>query len=108
MQLSLIAIGKTGQPWVKEGLDMYNQRLSRYTKYQYIETSNLKGKFAKADPKRVMKEEAVAASKFLQGVDHLVLLDEHGPQMGSMDLSKHLQGLMNRGLRHTAFLVGGA
>ena len=34
MQLSLIAIGKTGQPWVKEGLDTYNQRLSRYTKYQ--------------------------------------------------------------------------
>lgn len=108
MQLSLIAIGKTGQPWVKDGLDMYNQRLSRYTKYSYIETPNLKGKFAKADPKRVMKEEALAASKLLQGVDHLVLLDEHGPQMGSMDLSKHLQGLMNRGLRHTAFLVGGA
>ena len=108
MQLSLIAIGTTGQPWVRDGLDMYNTRLGRYTKYTYVETPNLKGKFAKADPARVMKEEAAAAEKFLKGVDHLILLDEHGPQMGSIQLSKHLQGLMNRGLKHTAFLVGGA
>ena len=107
MQLSLIAIGATSQPWVKEGVDMYNKRLHRYTKYQYIETPNLKGKHAKANPVRVMKEEAAVADKHLQGVDHLILLDEHGPQMGSIALSKHLQGLMNRGLRHTAFLIGG-
>ena len=107
MQLSLIAIGATSQPWVKDGVEMYNKRLSRYTKYQYIETPNLKGKHAKADPARMMKEEAAVADKHLQGVDHLILLDEHGPQMGSIQLSKHLQGLMNRGLRHTAFLIGG-
>ena len=86
---------------------MYNKRLERYTKYSYIETANLKGKHAKADPARVMKEEALALEKHLKGVDHLVLLDEHGPQMGSVKLADHLQGLMNRGLRHTAFLVGG-
>ena len=56
---------------------------SRYTKYSYVETPNLKGKHAKADPARMMKEEASVADKHLQGVDHLVLLDEHGPQMGS-------------------------
>ena len=108
MQLSLIAIGATGQPWVREGLKMYNTRLGRYTKFSYVETPNLKGKFAKADPNRVMKEEAAATEKYLKGVDHLILLDEHGPQMGSIQLSKHIQGLMNRGLKHTAFLVGGA
>ena len=46
MQLSLIAIGTTSQPWVKEGVEMYNKRLARYTKYQYIETPNLKSKHA--------------------------------------------------------------
>ena len=46
MQLSLIAIGTTGQPWVRDGLNMYNTRLGRYTKYTYVETPNLKGKFA--------------------------------------------------------------
>ena len=108
MQLSLIAIGTTGQPWIRDGLNMYNTRLGRYTKYTYVETPNQKGKFAKADPARVMKEEAAAAEKCLKGVDHLILLDEHGPQMGSIQLSNHLQGLMNRGLKHTAFLIGGA
>ena len=108
MHLSLIATGKTSQPWIQEGIDVYAQRLVRYTKFSYVETPNLKGKFAKADPARVMKEEALQVEKCLKGVDHLILLDEHGPQMGSVELSKHLQGLMNRGLKQTAFLIGGA
>lgn len=107
MQLSLIAIGGTSQPWIREGIDLYANRLGRYTKFSYMETPNLKGKFAKAEPARIMKEEAVQTEKYLKGVDHLILLDEHGPQMGSIALSKHLQGLMNRGLKHTAYLVGG-
>ena len=41
MQLTLIAIGTTSQPWVKDGVEMYNSRLSRYTKYSYVETPNL-------------------------------------------------------------------
>ena len=107
MQLSLIAIGATSQPWVKDGLDMYNKRMQRYIKYQYVETPNLRGKHAKADPVRMMKAEAALADKYLVGVDHLILLDEHGTQMDSVQLSKYMQACMNRGLRHTAFLIGG-
>ena len=92
MHLSLIATGNTSQPWIQEGIDVYAQRLVRYTKFSYVDTPNLKGKVAKADPARVMKEEALQVEKCLKGVDHLILLDEHGPQMGSVELSKHLQG----------------
>ena len=49
---------------------MYNTRLGKYTKYSYVETPNLKGKFAKADPARVMKEEAAAAPKQQVKVDY--------------------------------------
>ena len=89
MQLSLIAIGATSQPWVKEGVDMYNKRLHRYTKYQYIETPNLKGKHAKADPVRVMKEgmsiKVIASDpstkrdipKFCSFLRHTLIGEEH-------------------------------
>ena len=42
MHLSLIATGKTSQPWIQEGIDVYAQRLVRYTKFSYVETPNLR------------------------------------------------------------------
>jgi len=79
----------------------------RYGRFSFIETANLKSKFAKADSKRVMKEEAILQEKALEGVDYLILLDEHGKVYGSMAFAKHLEKLQVRGLKHIAFLIGG-
>ena len=54
-----------------------------------------------------MKEEAILQEKALEGVDYLILLDEHGKVYGSMDFAKHLEKLQVRGLKHIAFLIGG-
>ena len=107
MQISLIATGKTNAKWIEEGIENYSKRMSRYGKFKYLETPNLKSKFSKTDSKTVMKEEAVIQSKFLEGVDHLILLDERGKIYDSVGFSKHLEKLQVRGLRHLAFLIGG-
>ena len=78
MQITLIATGKTNAKWIEEGIENYSKRMVRYGKFKYLETPNLKSKFAKADAKVVMREEAVLQNKFLEGVDHLILLDERG------------------------------
>jgi len=54
-----------------------------------------------------MKEEAILQEKALEGVDYLILLDEHGKVYGSMAFAKHLEKLQVRGLKHIAFLIGG-
>ena len=66
MQISLIATGKTNAKWIEEGIENYSKRMSRYGKFKYLETPNLKSKFSKTDSKTVMKEEAVIQSKFLE------------------------------------------
>ena len=107
MQISLIATGKTNSNWIAEGIENYAKRMSRYGKFQYRETPNLKNKFAKASRQIVMKEEAVLQAKFLEGVDYLVLLDERGKVYDSIGFSKHIEKLSIRGLKHIAFLIGG-
>jgi 23S rRNA (pseudouridine1915-N3)-methyltransferase len=107
VQISLIATGKTNAKWIEEGVYNYSKRMSRYGKFQYIETPNIKSKFSKADSKTVMKEEAVLQAKLLDGVDHLILLDERGEVYNSIGFSKHIEKLQVRGLRHVAFLIGG-
>ena len=107
MQISIIATGKTNAVWIKTGIEEYAKRMTRYGKFAMVETPNLKSKFAKADSKRVMKEEAVLQSKALEGVDHLILLDEFGKSHTSVALAKHIEKLQVRGLKHVAFLIGG-
>lgn len=107
MQISIIATGKTNAEWIKTGIEEYAKRMNRYGRFDILETPNLKNKFAKADNKRVMKEEAVLQDKALEGVDYLVLLDEHGKEYTSIGLSQQIQKLQVRGLKHVAFLIGG-
>ena len=107
MQISLIATGKTNAKWIVEGVENYSKRISRYGKFRYIETPNLKSKFAKANKQVVMKEEAILQTKFLKGVDHLVLLDERGKVYNSVEFAKHIENIGNRGLKNVAFLIGG-
>ena len=107
MQISIIATGKTNAVWIEAGIEEYAKRMNRYGRFVLVETPNLKNKFAKADSKRVMKEEAILQSKALESVDYLVLLDEHGKQYTSVGLSTQIQKLQVRGLKHVAFLIGG-
>ena len=107
MQITLIATGKTNAKWIEEGIENYSKRMERYGKFKYVETTNLKGKFAKADEKVVMREEAVLQKKFLEGVNYLILLDERGKVYDSVGFAKHIEKLQVRGLKHVAFLIGG-
>ncbi|PCJ81774.1 MAG: 23S rRNA (pseudouridine(1915)-N(3))-methyltransferase RlmH [Bacteroidetes bacterium] len=107
MQISIIATGKTNTVWIKSGVEEYTKRMSRYGRFSFVETPNLKSKFAKADAKKVMKEEAVYQKKCLENVDYLILLDEHGKVYDSLSFAKHLEKLQVRGLKHIAFLIGG-
>jgi len=107
VQISIIATGKTNTVWIKSGVEEYAKRMSRYGRFAFVETPNLKSKFAKADAKRVMKEEAVYQKKYLENVDYLILLDEHGKVYDSVSFSKHIEKLQVRGLKHVAFLIGG-
>ena len=107
MQISLIATGKTNAKWIVEGIENYSKRMSRYGKFKYLEIPNLKSKFAKAGKQVVMKEEAVLQTKFLEGVDYLILLDERGKVYDSIGFAGHIEKLGNSGLKHVAFLIGG-
>ena len=107
MQISIIATGKTNKSWIIEGIDTYANRMRRYGKFAFVETPDLKGKFAKASAAVVMSEEAKLQEKLLKDVDFLILLDERGKVYDSVELSKYVEKLQVRGLKHVAFLIGG-
>jgi len=54
------------------------------------------------------KKEAAVLLAWLQPDDYLVLLDERGKELSSIDLADFLQKKANTGLKKMIFLIGGA
>jgi 23S rRNA (pseudouridine1915-N3)-methyltransferase len=107
MKINFIVIGKTNENWLKTGIGEYTRRLKHYIDFTITELPGLKG--ASSMPMiRLQEEESRMLLKAAESCDRIVLLDERGPEMGSVDFSAFLQKSMNSGVRKMAFVVGGA
>ena len=107
MQIKLIVIGKTAEAYLKHGIDEYLGRLKHYVKMEYIEITALKNS-GSLSVEQVKEKESELILKSVQSSDHLVLLDEGGKELSSIELSKWIGGKMNTGVKTLVFVVGGA
>ena len=103
--MTLLTVGKTDIPWVKAGLEMYASRLGHYLKFSLTEIPELKG-VASLSEDQIKEKEGDLILKAAGQAD-LVLLDERGEQLRSVEFATGLQKRLNRG-RDLTFVVGGA
>ena len=108
MRISLIVVGKTTAPWLRQGIEEYVGRLARYAPFRYVELPDAKLRSNKPTADQLKAAEAPILLKALTDVDHVVLLDEHGKQPRSIELAKWIETRHHRGIRHLALVVGGA
>ena len=105
MKVTLLTVGKTDIPWVKSGLEMYAQRLGHYLKFAVNEIPELKGAGSLSE-EQIKEKEGELILKAL-GQAEMILLDERGKQMRSIEFAAQLQKRLNMG-RDLTFVVGGA
>ena len=105
MEISLLTVGKTGIPYIKEGISEYLKRLRRFLPYEIIELPDArKGRLSETEQKEA---EADFILKNLNDNDHVVLLDEKGREYTSREFAALLERLMSSGRKRTIFVVGG-
>ena len=107
MNIRLLVISKTDIPYLQEGIDVYVKRLKHYVNFELEVIPALKDQ-KKASPDEIKEREGALLLKRLEGVDRIVLLDEHGKENTSVGFSQYLQKQMNAGTRNLVFVVGGA
>lgn len=107
MKIQLLATGKTRFPFIREGIEEYRRRLIHYTDFQIRELPELKN--AGSWPvKKVMEEEAKATLKAIDPGDYVVLLDEGGRHLDSLDFAGLLEMRQLGSFRTIFFVIGGA
>ena len=107
MKAVLIVVGKTKMSFLNEGFDFYLQRISHYLNIEIIVINNIKNtKNLSHDQIKVMESTQTLAR--IQSGDFVILLDEIGKELGSLDFSVFLQEKMSAGLKKVVFITGGA
>ena len=106
MKILLLVIGKTDEDYVFDGVEKYKNRLKHYINFEYEEIPDLKNRKTLSKNQQ-KKQEAHLIFSRLKTSDKVVLLDEKGSSLGSVEFSKYLQKKMNSGIKRLVFLVGG-
>jgi 23S rRNA (pseudouridine1915-N3)-methyltransferase len=107
MKFKLISIGKQHEKYIKEGVEDFTARIQKYypAEWQIIAPPKNAASLSESELK---KAESILVLSQLQKDDFLILLDEKGKMISSVELSALLQQRANESSKKLVFLIGGA
>jgi 23S rRNA (pseudouridine1915-N3)-methyltransferase len=106
MKIRLLFIGKTEEDFLKTGIFEYESRIKRYIPFEIIEISALKNRAALSQVEQNHRESELII-KHIQPGDTVVLLDERGKEMRSVEFASFLNNQFITGSKNLIFIVGG-
>lgn len=107
MKLFLWTIGKSHEPYVKEGVEDFTKRISRYYHVEWVILPPVKNAASLTETELKAREGAMVL-QLLKPDDYLVALDENGKMISSEAVAQFLQQRATESSRNVIFLIGGA
>ena len=106
MNIELIVVGKTDMKEVEALVSMYTKRLNHYVKFAITTIADVRNtkKLSEAEQKRLEGEQILC---LIAESDSVVLLDEHGAELRSIEFAELLQRRMSAGTKRLIFVIGG-
>ncbi|MCX2432634.1 MULTISPECIES: 23S rRNA (pseudouridine(1915)-N(3))-methyltransferase RlmH [unclassified Pedobacter] len=106
MKITLIAIGKTEDKYLIEGIDKYINRLKHYINFNFLAIPDVKNVKNLSEAQQKGKE-AELLHKQINNGDVVILLDEKGKKYSSVAFSEYLNKQMIGSVQHLIFIIGG-
>jgi 23S rRNA (pseudouridine1915-N3)-methyltransferase len=106
MKITFLMTGKTEEAYLQEGILQYEKRIRHYIPFTGLMLSFPKASKNLAVPE--LKElEGALLLRQIKPEDTVVLLDERGTALSSVEFAAFLQKMMNAGTRNCIFVCGG-
>ena len=106
MKIALLQTGKTTDKNIEELVDLYSKRIKKYSVFEIITLSDVKNTRNMPVPEQKIKE----ASKILKSVnedDYIILLDERGKELRTLEFSSALEKAFFMPKKRIVFVIGG-
>ncbi len=107
MKFTLLMIGKSSFPFIREGISMYEKRINHYIAFEIVEIPDIKGT-ASLSKELVKAKEGTAILKKIKDRDEVVLLDEKGKMFSSLEWAHFLETRNVNTSTDMVFVIGGA
>lgn len=105
MKTLLILVGKTTDRHFQAGIADYTERIGHYMPFELVTIPELKNtKSLSEDQQKTAEGEQIL--KLIQPPDTVVLLDEHGRELRSIEFARWLEQKRNTA-RRLIFIIGG-
>ena len=107
VKIKVIAVGKTREGWIKEGILHYQKLLKKYVELELLEIRE--EKITKSKRKQtILDVEAERILRHLKKSSLCLALDAKGKSLSSESFAKQLEENLSRGYSEFVFILGGA
>ncbi|MBC8590904.1 23S rRNA (pseudouridine(1915)-N(3))-methyltransferase RlmH [Wansuia hejianensis] len=110
MNINIIVVGKIKEKYMREGIQEFQKRLSRYCNLKIIEIDDEKApeNLSNKDMERVKEKEGKKILSKIPQNTFIISLEIEGKQFSSEELSKRVENLMVSGVNDMTFIIGGS
>lgn len=110
MKLSIIAVGRLKEKYLKEGIAEYSKRLSRFCDLEIIEVEDEQASenISSAQEIQIKKREAEKIKKRIKEGSFVVVLDLKGEKPDSIGFAKKVEAFFISGVSSIVFIIGGS
>ena len=106
MKIRLLLTGRTEEDFLKRGIREYETRVNRYVTFEIVEIPSPKNIASLSFVEQTLRESELIQKHILPG-DVVVLLDERGKEMRSVEFASFLNKQFLSGSKTLVFIVGG-
>jgi 23S rRNA (pseudouridine1915-N3)-methyltransferase len=110
MKVTIIAVGKLKERYLKEGIGEYTKRLSRFCDLQMVEVEDEQAPdtLSPAQGEQIKRKEAAKIAGKLKEGTFLIIMDVKGEKKSSEDFASALQTCFVTGRSNITFIIGGS
>ena len=101
--IKIIAIGSIKEKYLKEALEDYKKRISKYNKLEIIELKEE----GMVEEEKAKKIEAEKIDKYINAKDYIITLEIEGNEYNSLELAEKLRNIQIR-YSNIIFIIGGS
>lgn len=110
MNINVIAVGRIKEKYIREGIDEFSKRLSRYVKLNIIEIADVKApeNLSEKEMNIVIEKEGDRLISKIPQNSFIISLEIEGKDISSEILSKKIENMMIEGVNDITFIIGGS
>lgn len=110
MKITIVTVGKIKEKYLRDAVDEYTKRLSKYCRLEIIQVADEKTpeNASETVENQIRQKEGERILKYLKEDAYVITLEIGGKMLDSVEFSKKIENLGIQGKSHLIFVIGGS